>query len=600
MKKQASKKTIWQSLISLMVMGILIVTATGSLEMSQLAGLFFSVPIRSETKYMGNDIYTETTQIGQNLDSYLIMYEYQLDEYGRKHGPMTRTNTFITSNLAYVHETVNMVHGLRHGKATTTYGDGTISYRCYDMGVKVDCNKAAHITPTESSAYQIINNKYPWYLSSLNAFGFDNEYVETFTDSIESIMYGFEFEEDDFGEYFEIAIDSLKLTPYDSIINLYPVINYMYGLELMKNNEFRLALIDYNRSSENSTFEIVNNTYPGYLQLLHVTTDPDQDFDEFRNDFENFCMHIDSLMISYGKLDAEDPFFIDSVDSRIFRAINTVESMEEPSSTALVALKSAVLINNIKDRISTKHKINSVLSQMLLDNDPNDIAQSVLFSMIIEYLQGNLLIYSVLEAYHINNNSVTIPTVTTDISQNHPATSLTIDGYVHDNGRAEITERGIVWGTIYNPTLENNTILAGTGTGSFNASASGLTEGVTYYTRAYATNSAGTAYGNCINFTARNTVGIEDKEINNFDFKIYPNPASEFTTLKLNTQTLDQVEVTIVNLNGQVVNRNDFINLSYGENELKINVSGLKNGIYNCRLANNKTIIGNSKLLINR
>jgi hypothetical protein len=194
---------------------------------------------------------------------------------------------------------------------------------------------------------------------------------------------------------------------------------------------------------------------------------------------------------------------------------------------------------------------------------------------------------AVLDAYNINNVIISIPSVTTEISQNHQATSLTIDGYVHDDGRAEIMERGVVWGTIYNPTLENNTVLAGTGAGSFNALVSGLTEGVTYYTRAYATNSAGTAYGNCISFVARNTVGIEDKEINDFDFKIFPNPASDIATFSFHVESSENLLLTIVNIKGQIVIKKDLKKLSHGENQIQISISYLPNGIYNCVLTDN-------------
>lgn len=597
MKNQSSKKTIWQSLISLTVMGTIIVFATGSYELEML---LLNVPVHTETQYMGNDVYIETTQIGPDLDSYFILKEYKLDKYGRKHGEMKRASGFLNSEFAGVEERVNMVNGLRHGLAVITLGDGTISYRCYDMGVRVDCTKAALISATENSAFQIINNKYPWYLYSLNAFGFDNEYIESFTDSIETIMNSFEFEEEDFGNYFNIAIDSLKLTPYDSIINLYPVINYMYGLELMKNNEFRLAVIDYVRFSENSTFNIVKTTYPGFLYLIHEATDPEQDFDEFSSDFESFCMLTDSLMTSYGQLDTEDPFFIDSVDSRIYRAINTVESMEKSSTTAIMALKSAVSTYNTHEINLAKRQINIVLNQMLLDTSPKDIAQSVLFSMYIEYLNGNLLIYSVLEAYQKNNNIATLPTVTTNLENGRSATSASISGNVAESGGADVTERGIVWGTINNPTIENNIEVSGSGTGLYTAVLSGLTEGFTYYARAYALNSAGIAYGNCISFTARNTVGTGDKRVNDFDFKIFPNPASNEVYLDFDIKKPENIFIELCDLTGRIVLQKQIPEVQTGKNRIKINISDFQNGVYIIKLNQDGVFLDSKKVKITR
>jgi hypothetical protein len=59
-----------------------------------------------------------------------------------------------------------------------------------------------------------------------------------------------------------------------------------------------------------------------------------------------------------------------------------------------------------------------------------------------------------------------------------------------------VTARGVVWNTSTNPTVSLSTKTTdGTGIGTFSSSISGLTSGVTYYVRAYATNSVGTKYG---------------------------------------------------------------------------------------------------------
>ena len=94
-----------------------------------------------------------------------------------------------------------------------------------------------------------------------------------------------------------------------------------------------------------------------------------------------------------------------------------------------------------------------------------------------------------------------MPTVTTVAISNIDKTTATGGGEVTADGGATVTARGICWSTSQNPTVDGNHTTDGTGTGSFTSSMTGLTANTTYYVRAYATNSAGTAYGEEVSFT---------------------------------------------------------------------------------------------------
>jgi uncharacterized protein (TIGR02145 family) len=96
---------------------------------------------------------------------------------------------------------------------------------------------------------------------------------------------------------------------------------------------------------------------------------------------------------------------------------------------------------------------------------------------------------------------VQLPTVTTNIVSDITEMSATCGGTVTSDGGALVTARGVCWSTSQNPTLNDSHTTNGSGTGSFTSSITGLTAGTTYYVRAYATNSAGTAYGNGVSFT---------------------------------------------------------------------------------------------------
>ncbi len=94
----------------------------------------------------------------------------------------------------------------------------------------------------------------------------------------------------------------------------------------------------------------------------------------------------------------------------------------------------------------------------------------------------------------------TLPTVVTN-----PVTSVSTDsaqgaGEVVADGNAEVTERGLCWSTSAQPTTSDTCDTAGGGLGDFTFTLTGLEPDTTYYVRAYATNSQGTAYGDAVDF----------------------------------------------------------------------------------------------------
>ena len=93
-----------------------------------------------------------------------------------------------------------------------------------------------------------------------------------------------------------------------------------------------------------------------------------------------------------------------------------------------------------------------------------------------------------------------LPALTTNAITGITATTAGGGGNITSDGGAVITARGICWSTSANPTVSDSKTNDGTGTGSFTTSLTGLTSNTTYYVRSYATNSAGTAYGNEISF----------------------------------------------------------------------------------------------------
>ena len=98
---------------------------------------------------------------------------------------------------------------------------------------------------------------------------------------------------------------------------------------------------------------------------------------------------------------------------------------------------------------------------------------------------------------------VLLATLTTSTVIDITTTTAIGGGMVTLDGGANVSERGICWGTNTNPTIANYKTIDGTGTGSFTSTLTGLTENTNYYVRAYALNSAGIAYGNEQSFTTQ-------------------------------------------------------------------------------------------------
>ena len=79
--------------------------------------------------------------------------------------------------------------------------------------------------------------------------------------------------------------------------------------------------------------------------------------------------------------------------------------------------------------------------------------------------------------------------------------SAVAGGNITADGGGAVTARRTCWALTANPTIAGSQTTDGTGTGSFMSNLTGLTPGTVYHIRAYATNSAGTAYGTDLTFT---------------------------------------------------------------------------------------------------
>jgi uncharacterized protein (TIGR02145 family) len=95
---------------------------------------------------------------------------------------------------------------------------------------------------------------------------------------------------------------------------------------------------------------------------------------------------------------------------------------------------------------------------------------------------------------------VALPTISTFEISNISSTGASSYVTITNDGGDSVSERGVCWSTTSNPTTSNSKTTDSTGIGSFSSRITNLTPGITYYVRAYATNSAGTEYSNQVSF----------------------------------------------------------------------------------------------------
>ncbi|MEC8724478.1 MAG: hypothetical protein VXX60_05670 [Bacteroidota bacterium] len=98
------------------------------------------------------------------------------------------------------------------------------------------------------------------------------------------------------------------------------------------------------------------------------------------------------------------------------------------------------------------------------------------------------------------NNQVVVTTLTIGNIGSNTAQG---GGSIVTSGSGMVNSRGLVWSQNGTPTLSDNDGISddGSGPGSFTSSLTGLSSSTLYYVRAYATNDAGTAYGQIESFT---------------------------------------------------------------------------------------------------
>lgn len=98
------------------------------------------------------------------------------------------------------------------------------------------------------------------------------------------------------------------------------------------------------------------------------------------------------------------------------------------------------------------------------------------------------------------SNPITLPIISTDSPTFITSNSVISGGNIISDGGSPIIQLGVCWSKQPNPTIQSNKTQQNGGNSNFTCQLGILSPSSTYYTRSYATNSLGTAYGQEIIF----------------------------------------------------------------------------------------------------
>ena len=154
---------------------------------------------------------------------------------------------------------------------------------------------------------------------------------------------------------------------------------------------------------------------------------------------------------------------------------------------------------NLSDVATNNDSVNSQIKNLYDPTDSMDAVNLRTLNTVIGRYDS--IINHLLNVIDTQQTPMAPSVVTVSIS-NVTSTMATVNGNVTSDGGANVTARGVCWDTLHNPTISGSLTTNGTGVGNYTTTITGLTAGTTYYVRAYATNSAGTAYGSELSFNS--------------------------------------------------------------------------------------------------
>lgn len=289
-------------------------------------------------------------------------------------------------------------------------------------------------------------------------------------------------------------------------------------------------LLDFGEELSTLSFTIVNRGYSDLAYKVEkgdcqwVSVSPEFDIIEYGKT-STVVVKVDRSLLASGRQEAvlvvqstsgEGNVEIKVVAIGEYKAKASLNTLEPTNVTATSATVNGKITNEGAPSYSERGFVwntqNSPTMESKLGSISVPVTDEAEFSFNINNLKPDATYY--VRAYLIQNgeyiygNTVVIGTseqeaeLSTSAVTQIGATTATFNASISNEGTPSYTERGFCYGTRSEPTIaDNKKIVGGYGAGPFSASISNLEYPVTYYVRAYLTQSGKTVYGNTVSFT---------------------------------------------------------------------------------------------------
>lgn len=162
-------------------------------------------------------------------------------------------------------------------------------------------------------------------------------------------------------------------------------------------------------------------------------------------------------------------------------------------------------------------------------------------------------------------NEFSVPEITTTTATSVTNTQANVGGIVSNNGNSAILKYGICWNTSPNPTIDNTKTSYSANVTTFENTLVNLLPNTLYFARAYASNQAGTAYGNEVSFktlmiSPNETLYFPPNNSNSWETKSIQNLGwnTAAVTSLLDYLQLKNTKSFIILINGRIVLENYF------------------------------------------